>query len=470
MTRRVDRHGSSSFLIINIVGTKTLIKTFYIESLGCAKNQVDAEALTGDLIQAGWKPMPTPEEAEYLLVNTCGFIEPAKQESIDVTLELRRRYPGKKIILTGCLSQRYGNELFQELKEVDGFFGNRNLGRITDLLDRVAAGGRSILIPEQYGPEPRRPLQVSVPGSTYVKIAEGCRNYCTYCAIPLIRGTLRSRTEEEVVQEIRDFLSLGVREITLIAQDLGSYGQDKGSKDGLTGLLRRIQKIKEDFWIRLLYIHPEHFPTGIIRLCQEDRRFLPYFDLPFQHGSSRILHAMGRHYTPEQNLELVTRIREHLPEAVLRSTFLVGFPGEGEEDFEDLLRFQSEARFEWLGVFCYSPEEGTPAAELDRKRRFHVPRKVALSRKKRLEEAQQKISEEQLDRFVGKQLKILVEEIVSGKELSLGRGYPHAPEVDGLVVSHGSTVLPGQWVTVQVIRRNGIDLEAVPLRGSVLEK
>ena len=444
------------------MGTGIQKKKFYIENLGCAKNLVDGESLAGMLLQEGWEAVEDPEAADYLLVNTCGFIGPAKEESINVTLEFRERYPSKKILLTGCLSQRYGKELFHHLPEVDGVFGNRDLTKIVEIVQQMEEGKKALLIPEGYGSHPVRPLRPATPGSTYINIAEGCRNRCSYCAIPLIRGDLRSRHESEVVEEIRTFLQVGIREFNLIAQDLGSYGRDKGKEEGLVALLRRIQELPGNFWIRLLYIHPEHFPLALLDICKEDRRILPYFDLPFQHASTRILEAMGRSKRSKENLELIDTIRSTLPDAVLRSTLLVGFPGETEEDFEELLKFQASAAFDWLGVFTYSREEGTRAEEMDRKRALHVKRSVALSRKRRIEEAQMNITGQKLDRFVGRQLEVLVEERVAGESLALGRGYLHAPEVDGLLVIHDALAEPGEIVPVQVIRRNGIDLEAVP--------
>jgi len=445
------------------VGTESRKKKFYIENLGCAKNFVDGESLTGRLLEEGWEVVETPQEAEYLLVNTCGFIEPAKEESINITLEFRKRFPSKKILLTGCLSQRYGSELFHHLPEVDGVFGNRDLSKIVEVVQRIEAGERGLLIPQRFGPSPTRPVRATSPGSTYIKIAEGCRNRCSYCAIPLIRGDLRSRPEGEILEEIRTFLQIGIREFNLIAQDLGSYGRDRNVEEGLVSLLRGIQKLPGKFWIRLLYIHPERFPMAVLELCREDSRFLPYFDLPFQHASTKILQAMGRSKDGKENLKLIETIRSTLPDAVLRSTVLVGFPGETGEDFEELLRFQEAAAFDWLGAFVYSREEGTPAAELDRKRSLHVKRSVALSRKRTIEEVQLGITAQRLDRFVGKKLEVLVEERVEGEGLALGRGYLHAPEVDGLVVIHDGKVVPGQTIPVQVIRRNGIDLEAIPL-------
>ncbi|MFQ3619677.1 MAG: 30S ribosomal protein S12 methylthiotransferase RimO [Spirochaetales bacterium] len=447
------------------MGIPDINKTFYIEQLGCAKNQVDGESLTTVLLHPGFTEVPTPEEADYILVNTCGFIEAAKKESLEVTLELRNRFPQKKIILTGCLSERYGKELFQNLPEVNGVFGNRDLSRIYEVLQRIEKGERNLLIPETYASSPPRTLQDKQKGYTYIKIAEGCRNRCTYCAIPLIRGSLRSRKITEIREEIETFLSLGIRELNLVAQDLGSYGMDLGEKEGegLIQLLQELQSLPQKFWIRLLYIHPERFPLKVLDLCKADERFLPYFDLPFQHASPSILRAMGRKKDSKAYLELIQQIREQVPSAVLRTTFLVGFPGETNADFEELLRFQEAAQFDWVGVFSYSAEDGTAAAELDKKRSLHVPKRIAKERKKRVESVQESITAVRFDRFIGSTLQVLIEEVVEGEPIAFGRGYMHAPEVDGVVVVHPYQGGSGDFLTVRVIKRNGIDLEAVPI-------
>ena len=403
------------------------------------------------LEKAGWTVSDEPGGAEVLIVNTCGFISEAKSESIETCLELKARHPEKKVIMVGCLSERYGESLSRELPEIDGFLGNKDPARIVDLVTggpaRPGADGL-----EQVRPYERSHL-LSFPGSAYVKIAEGCANRCTYCAIPLIRGELSSRGRPEILEEIRGLRDRGIRELILIAQDLGSFGRDRG-KEELTALLSEISAEPGDFWVRMLYIHPDRFPAGILDVIGRDPRFLPYFDLPFQHASPGILRAMGRKGDPQKNLALIEEIRDRLPAAVIRSTFLVGFPGETDADFQHLLDFQDQARLDWLGVFTYSREEDTPAFDMP----GAVEKKTAEARKAEVESRQVSITARALDARVGQALDVLVEEPVQGEEMSLGRAYLQAPDVDGLIVVRRQ--LPaGATVRVRITRRNGVDLE-----------
>jgi ribosomal protein S12 methylthiotransferase len=422
-------------------------RTFHIESLGCAKNQVDSELMIASLERAGWRLAHGAAEAEVIVVNTCGFISAAKKESIQVSLELKAQHPGRKVIMVGCLSERYGEELAAQLPEIDGFLGNRDPARIVEMVDGRAPAGL-----DRDRPYERAHL-LSFPGSAYVKIAEGCSNRCTYCAIPLIRGELASRGSQEIVAEARSLLDRGARELILIAQDLGSWGKDLGAA-GLGALLEELSRLQGDFWVRLLYIHPDHFPAGLLDIMAADPRFLPYFDLPFQHASPGILRAMSRRADPELNIALVSEIRGRLPDAAIRSTFLVGFPGETEMDFQQLLDFQERVRPDWLGSFTYSREEDTPAYGM----KARVPKAVAEGRKAEVERRQVSITEAALDGYVGRTLQVLVEERVQGEELSLGRAYLQAPDVDGLVVVRGAWD-PGSMVRVRIDRRNGVDLE-----------
>ena len=381
------------------------------------------------LVGAGWRLAAEPGDADVLIVNTCGFISPAKKESIETSLELKQRHPGKKVYMVGCLSERYGADLAAELP------GNRRVSR----QPRSPRGSWSSL----PGREPARPKARSLrpahttastcsrfPGSAYLKIAEGCRNRCTYCAIPLIRGDLASRRPSEVVEEAGRLLDRGIRELVLIAQDLGSYGRDLG-EPALPRLLSELARIPGDYWVRLLYIHPDHFPYDILDIMADDRRFLPYFDLPFQHAAPGILRAMGRRGDPEANLALLSRIRGRLPGAVIRSTFLLGFPGETDEDFDRLLSFQEQARPDWLGCFTYSREEDTPAWAM----KGRVTRAVAAAPQgARSRPARGRSRRSSSMRMSVDTLDVLVEEQVQGEELSLGRAYLQAPDVDGLVV------------------------------------
>ena len=435
-------------------------RKFYIESLGCAKNQVDSEILIENLIKVGWIREEEPENAELILVNTCGFIEKAKEEFIETALSLKAAYSNKKVMVTGCLSQRYKDELKEGLNELDGFFGNKALEEITEISERVLNGERLSYFPEDHEHEPgyyKRDYLLSLPGSAYVKISEGCDNRCTFCAIPIIRGRLKSRSISSLIEEINYLIDNGIFEINLIAQDLGSFGRDRGALM-LIELLKEITFLKKDFWLRLLYFYPDRFDTQILPIIKSDKRILPYFDLPFQHASEDVLIRMGRSGNRKKYLDLIDSIRTYLPDAVIRSTFLVGFPGETDEDFEILKDFQREAQIDWLGVFSYSKEEGTEASRYS----GVVPKKPALERKRIIEDTQEYITSNRLKRFIGKQLKVLIEEKIKNENLYIGRAYLQAPEVDGAVVVKTIRELkPGEVITARITGNAGFDLEAV---------
>ena len=432
--------------------------TFYLENLGCSKNQVDAEIMITKLTEAGWSCTDSPDDAECIVVNTCGFIEPAKKESIETTLSFRAQYPDKKILMAGCFAQRYGGTLLDQLPEVDGVFGNHDLNKAPEALSAAIAGSRQTLIPEAGGGYPTRSRLLSFPGSAYVKISEGCNHRCSYCAIPLIRGNLRSRLVEEIISEIRELVTKGTVEINLIAQDLAAFGTDRGSGEFLL-LLEKISQIEGSFWVRLLYIYPDDFPFEILGLMKKDRRFLPYFDLPFQHADRKVLSLMGRRGDSRKYLQLVDTIRRELPSAVIRSTFMAGFPSEGPEERKELLSFLEEASLDWAGFFIYSREEDTRAYSF-RNVNTHAAEKFMP----RLEDTQGKITEQRMDAFINRELDVLIEERVAEEPLYFGRGYFQAPEVDGstIVLSEKARV-PGELVRCRIVKRNGIDLEAVPL-------
>jgi len=466
MSRIRQTFGLSSFL-----STKRILNrpTYFIENLGCAKNQVDAEVMMASLAEDGWVRSAGPDDALVIIVNSCGFIEPAKQESIDTVLDFSSRHSGAKIVMAGCLSQRYSDDIARELPELSGIVGNRAPDRIAEFLRQMLESDARVFVPGTRASVRGAPTTVrvrgellSLPGSAYLKVAEGCDNRCSFCAIPLIRGGLRSRRIEDLAGEARRLVESGILEINLVAQDLAAFGRDTG--ENLLDLLEKLLSIDAHFWIRLLYIYPEHFPDGLLDLCARDPRVLPYFDIPVQHASSAVLKRMGRPFTAQENLALIDRIRTRLPNAFLRSTFLVGFFGETDRDFADLVQFQREAQIDWIGVFTYSPEDGTPAARFEGK--LPLPGPVAASRRDELMRLQEPITHERVDRLVGVEMDVLVEEMVSHEPLALGRAYAHAPDVDGAVVltlDDDADIKPGSFVRCRVMRRNGLDVEAAPL-------
>jgi ribosomal protein S12 methylthiotransferase len=440
--------------------------TYYLDAFGCVKNQVDAENMMAFLNGAGWEAAESAEHADLIIVNSCGFIRSAKQESVNAVLLWKKLYPEKKVLLAGCLAQRYAKELAASLPEADGLFGVSGLSGIV-LAAETAVTGRAL---SKRGPSPffpgRRPL-LSPPGSAYVKISEGCDNRCSFCAIPAIRGGLRSRSVQDIREECGALLERGIKELCLIGQDTGSFGRDRASDStGLPELLETISRIKGDFRVRLLYIHPDHFPLPILDIMAADTRFVPYFDIPFQHGSEKILKAMNRGGNAGTYLDLIDTIRDRLRDAVIRTTFLTGFPGETGEDFKLLLDFQKKAELDWLGCFAYSREENTPAWGM----KGRVPVKTAEERKRLVEETQIPITEKQMDRFIGRTFDVLVEEKFEPPEgpdqtiFFLGRLPGQAPEADGSAVITGAEDLElGAMVPCRIIARRGFDLEAEPV-------
>jgi ribosomal protein S12 methylthiotransferase len=452
---------------------------FWIDRHGCAKNDVDGEDIVARLEAAGHVYAAAAAEADLVIVNTCGFIEEAKKESIAAVVAIKAAYPDKRVLVAGCLAQRYASELAADLPEADGIVGNADLAAVLAAAEATLEGKRPVLVPESAPSigTSRRVRRFDFPGTAHVKATEGCSNFCSFCAIPLIRGALRSRPLDEVVLECADLLAQGVRELVLIGQDLGSYGRDLMVASGLRAgtsllpeLLERLSRLDGDFIVRTLYIHPDNFPEGILPVMAADSRMVPYLDLPFQHASERVLDAMNRRGSAEKYLELIARIRSSLPDAAIRSTFLLGFPGETDEDFEALRDFQERARLDWLGSFAYSREEGTAAYGMSAR----VPKKTVAARRKAVEEAQERITREALGRFVGRELDVLVEERVlpseapagagtagdGQEELAFGRAWNQAPDVDGLTVLRGRAA-PGSVVRARVLAVNGVDFDAL---------
>ncbi|MBQ9538529.1 MAG: 30S ribosomal protein S12 methylthiotransferase RimO [Treponema sp.] len=451
-------------------------KTFFLDQHGCAKNQVDGELLIARLLAKGLVRVEDPSQADLIIVNSCGFIESAKAESLDSVMDARSSYPKSKILLAGCLAERYADVFASDLPEVDGILGNGDLSLVDKAVDSLFAGDRPVLKAPQKGVCcGDRDSLLSFKGSAFVKITEGCDNHCTFCAIPLIRGDLRSRPIAEVVEEIRRLVARNVREINLIGQDLASYGcgREDGFADSgrshLLELMEAISAVPGRFWVRLLYIHPDHFNKDILDLMAKDSRFLPYFDIPFQSGDDGIIRAMNRRGTAASYAGLVRSIRDRFPESSIRTTFLTGFPGEGEQAAENTRAFLREIQSDWSGCFAYSSEEGTPAAKMKGK----IPHKKAEQRAASLVELQSAITQERLKTRVGKVYDVLVEEIVENRDgtdegLAIGRAWFQAPEVDGSVVLSYDLddaeavrqIVPGSFVKVRAVASSEFDISA----------
>lgn len=437
-------------------------------SLGCPKNLVDSEVMLGLLREKGWIPS-TKDEADVVIINTCSFIREAKEESIATILDMAEaKEKGKceRLVVTGCLPQRYGSELLQELPEVDLFLGTDEWDRIADLLPQAAKGE---LHRKQFIARPtnlydhRTPrLFTSSPGSVYLKIAEGCSNHCSYCVIPQIRGNLRSRKISSVLQEARQAVSRGVKEINLIAQDITAYGRDFGDETDLARLLRGLVKVKGLRWIRLLYAHPAHVTPELIRLMREEEKICRYLDLPLQHIDDHLLRAMNRSVSGSRVRDLIARLRQEIPGITLRTSLMVGFPGETEQRFRRLVDFVKESQFEHLGVFRYSKEEGTAAAAL----KGQVAAKIKEQRYHQIMRLQRQISLRQQKEKTGSRVAVLVNRPgTSSGVLWEGRTQGQAPEVDGVTFLRRGSVQPGEIVEAVIT-----DATAYDLYGEIVRK
>ncbi|MDO8545596.1 MAG: 30S ribosomal protein S12 methylthiotransferase RimO [Opitutaceae bacterium] len=448
-------------------------------SLGCAKNLVDSEIMVGHLHQAGMLVVPEAEKADVVIVNTCSFIDSSKEESIGHILEMheqrgmRKRRKHQKLIVAGCMSQRFAKDLPNALPEVDAFIGLDQVNKVAPIIEEIFARerganhvpvsfieGRSTWIPDYDTPR----FRLTPKHFAYLKIAEGCNHPCTFCIIPQIRGRHRSRTVASVVAEARQLVREGVKEINLISQDTTFFGMDTWEQrpsprtpvdssrgTALTTLLRELNAIEGDFWIRLLYTHPAHWSDELIRTIAACPKVARYIDIPLQHISDRMLGLMQRETTSAYIRDLIRRIRAGIPGIAIRTTFIVGFPGETEADVDELCEFIRETRFERLGVFRYSQEEGTRAAKMEPQ----VPRKVKEARWHRVMALQKEIAAEVSEAYVGQTLKILVE------EPGVARGEADAPDIDGRVYLP-ITVPVGEFATVKITGYEDYDLLALP--------
>ncbi len=438
------------------------MKKIYMESLGCAKNQVDSEVLLTYAEENGYERVENADDADVIVVNTCGFIRSAKEESINTFFSLREQYPKAKIILAGCLAERYGKEM--ELDEADAIFGNHDLSLFPAVLKEVEDNERPVLVPEYPDPDRERDDRkelLSFPGSAYLKISEGCNHCCSYCAIPLIRGPLRSRPFEKIVEEAKRLINEGIYEINVVAQDLGAYGLDIYGKSRFVELMDTLSSLDGDFVLRMLYIHPDTFPMDLIDLVASKKKILPYFDIPVQHANHEVLLSMKRTGDGDIYASLFNKIREKNPDAVIRTTLMLGYPGEDRAAFEELLSFLDKAQPDWMGSFLYSREEDTPAYRMRNQKEHDKAQREAKKWQKELEEKQSAITSRRLQRFVGRTYRCLVEEIIEGEELAIGRIYSEAPDVDGATVIMGRGLKSGDVVTVGIRSVRGVDLEGI---------
>ena len=425
----------------------------YTETLGCPKNFNDTETAQSFLLDDGFELADSPEDADFIMVNTCGFIDDAKRESIDKIFEMMEyRENGARLIVSGCLSQRYVEELSEEMPEVDRFIGVNDYERLPEILRELKNGDIS---PEkrkeiscEYSsslPLLKRHLEEGAYSATLM-IAEGCNNHCAYCVIPSIRGSYRSKKSEDVISEAEDLASRGIKEIILIAQDVTNYGSDLYGRPALPELLRELVKVEGIEWIRLMYCYEDRITDELIKVMSEEPKIVNYIDVPIQHSSDKVLKEMRRRSTGDSIRNTVKRLRDAMPDIAIRTTLIVGFPGETEDDFSDLLDFVEEEKFQRLGVFAYSQEEGTPAGE----REDQIPEEIKEERLDQIMRAQLEISYEHNSELVGSVLQVLVE----GRDEDgsyIGRSRYDAPEIDNSVLFTSERALePGDMVMVKI--------------------
>ncbi|HCU23823.1 MAG TPA: 30S ribosomal protein S12 methylthiotransferase RimO [Deltaproteobacteria bacterium] len=466
---------------------KNADKKVCLISLGCPKNLVSAELMLGSLKQEGFLFTTTPEEAEVIVVNTCGFIEASKRESIDKLLEAARYKESgncRVLVASGCLTQRYSQELAQEMPEVDLFVGLSEFDKLPEFLrgkfdapqtlSSIQVGER--ILPEESSrrrlsefsplrqilPDPDRPRVLATPKHfSYLKISEGCSHRCSFCVIPHIRGDLKSRTPASILHEVEQWVERGVREFNLIAQDLNEYGKDLRDGSNLAGLLQALNALPGDFWLRPLYLYPLEFSDSLIGVLRDSEKVVKYIDMPLQHISDRILRSMKRGSPGRYVRQVLAKLKQAMPEAALRTTFIVGYPGETDAEFAELCDFVQEIEFDRVGVFTYSQEEGTPAATLP----DAVPDPVKQERLARLMEIQQAVSLKKNQALLGRRFRVLVDGPSEESELVYqGRLYSQAPEIDGVTYLSGDAAHPGEFLEVEITQATEYDLvgELVP--------
>ena len=429
-------------------------------SLGCDKNLVDSEVMLGLVEKRGYKIVDDEKEADIIVINTCCFIHDAKEESIQTILEMAEYKKGgrlKALIVTGCLAQRYQNEILKEIPEVDAVLGTASYHKIAETIEAALRGGGFLELADINGlPFVDTKRLVTTGGHfAYLKIAEGCDKQCTYCIIPKLRGNYRSVPIERLLKEAKELAEQGVKELILVAQETTIYGRDLYGEKSLHILLKKLCKISGIRWIRLLYCYPEEMDDRLIQVIKEEKKICHYLDLPIQHSEDEILKRMGRRTTKEQLISLIRKLREEIPDIVLRTTLITGFPGETTEQHEKLLAFVDEMEFERLGVFTYSPEEDTPAADFS----GQVPEEEKEERRAQVMELQQEIVFEQAEEMTGKEVLVMIEGKVADENAYVGRTYMDAPGVDGLIfINTDRELMSGDFAKVTVTGAAEYDL------------
>ena len=429
-------------------------------SLGCDKNLVDTEVMLGLLAKNGHQMVDSEDMADVIVVNTCCFIHDAKEESIQTILEMaeyKKEGSLKALIVTGCLAQRYKQEILDEIEEVDAVLGTTSYDKIVDAIEDALKGKKTLELTDLDALPVVDSKRVMTTGGhfAYLKIAEGCDKHCTYCIIPKIRGNFRSVPMERLLKEAEELVSQGVKELILVAQETTLYGKDIYGEKSLHRLLKELCKIKGLYWIRILYCYPEEIYDELIQVIKEEDKICKYLDLPIQHASDAILKRMGRRTSKAQLVEIVEKLRREIPDITLRTTLITGFPGETEEQHEELMAFVDEMEFDRLGVFTYSPEEDTPAATMP----DQIEESVKEDRQADLMELQQEIAFELAEEMVGKEVLVMIEGKVADENAYVGRTYKDAPNVDGLIfVESDELMMSGDFAKVRVTGALDYDL------------
>lgn len=421
-------------------------------SLGCDKNLVDSEVMLGLLDKKGYQIVDSEEDADIIVVNTCCFIHDAKEESIQTILEMaeyKKEGKLKALIVTGCLAQRYQQEIIDEIPEVDAVLGTTSYDHIVEAVEEALAGNGHVVLEDVDAlPDVKEKRLVTTGGHyAYMKIAEGCDKHCTYCIIPKLRGNYRSVPMEKLLAEAKDLADQGVKELILVAQETTVYGKDLYGEKSLHKLLRELCKISGIQWIRILYCYPEEIYDELIQTIKEEKKVCHYLDLPIQHASDAVLKRMGRRTSKAQLVEIIEKLRKEIPDISLRTTLITGFPGETQEQHEELKDFVDEMEFDRLGVFTYSPEEDTPAATMTEQ----IPEEVKKDRQAELMELQQEIAFDLAEDMVGREVLVMIEGKVADENAYVGRTYKDAPNVDGLIfINTDEELMSGDFARVRV--------------------